>query len=173
LNDFALLRGVNNEMSRLALAQTGTPTSAARAGSTSGALIGKDREQLRESPFRGARESGIADEVDGKERVRDRLSRRLRVLLTGGERSRGGVGNGVKGEAKREPRDHERHVAAELCGCIEYSCKEQCGGQAAHECQLCESEQPDPDHLAREQAAGCTVDRMISTTRLFFSSRRR
>ena len=87
------------------------------------------------------------------QRVRDGLSRRVGVLLPGGERACCGVRDCVEGESEHEPRDDEREAAAERRGGVEDARGEQRGGEAGDERELGEPEQADSDHLAGEQVA--------------------
>ena len=121
-------------------------------------------------PSSVAREGDVAGEVDGEERVRDGLSRRVGVLLPGGQGARGGVGDRVEREPEREPGDDERHAAAEPGRGVEDAGDEQRGGEAATSASCASPSRPIPITLPASRWRGRTVERIISTTRLFFSS---
>ena len=111
----------------------------------------EDREDVRQQAVRVAREGDVAGEVDGEERVGDGLSRRVGVLLPGGQGAGGGVGDCVEREPEREPGDDERHAATEPGRGVEDAGDEEGGREAGDERQLREPEQADSDHLAGEQ----------------------
>ena len=77
----------------------------------------------------------------------------LGVLLPGGERAGGGVGDRVEREPEREPGDDERDAGAEPGRRVEDAGGEEDRGEAGDERELREPEQADPDHLAGEQVA--------------------
>ena len=109
--------------------------------------------KLASALVRVAGDDDVAREVGGEERVGHGLSRRVRVLLARGERPGGSVGDGVEGEPEREPRNDERDAASEAGRGVEDAGEEEDGGEAGDERELDEPEQPDSDHLAREQVA--------------------
>jgi hypothetical protein len=114
----------------------------------------EESQDVREHAVRVGGDCDVAREVRGEERVRHRLSRRLRVLLPRGERTRSGVRDRVEGEAKREPRHHERDAAAERRGSVEPAGGEQNGCRTGDDGELRQAEEADPDHLPSEQVAG-------------------
>ena len=130
----------------------------------------ENREDVRQRAVHVACEGDVAGEVDGEERVRDRLSRRVRVLLPGGQGARGGVGDCVEREPEREPGNDERHAATEPGRGVEDAGDEESGREAATSASCESPSRPIPITLPASRCRGRTVERMISTTRLFFSS---
>ena len=73
----------------------------------------EDGQHVREDAAGVGGDGDVAGEVGGEERVRHRLTRRVCVLLAGGQRAGCCIGDRVEREAESEPRHDQSKAGAE------------------------------------------------------------